>query len=156
MLRYKKFVGAVYQDAQQRAMDHFSQAGFRTAAFRSPELAEISKLMETTYLGILVAWAQEVERFAAQCNGSFEEVLAFIEEIDFLPSHIFPGYIGGHCVIPNIAILQTQFKSRFLDTIIESNELKRQQLQKTETEETNDQSRINRLGILGSESRSGV
>ena len=127
MLRYKKFVAALHPDALQHAQDHFHQVGFQTATFRTPELAEISKLIETTYLGVLIAWAQEAERFAAVYDGSFEEVKVFIEEIDFLPSHIFPGYIGGHCVIPNIAILQTQFRSKFLDTIVESNELKRQQ-----------------------------
>lgn len=128
MLRYKKFVAALRPDALQHALGHFRQAGFQTATFRTPEIAEISKLIETTYLGILIAWAQETERFAAVYDGSFEEVRVFIEEIDFLPSHIFPGYIGGHCVIPNINMLQTQFKSKFLETIVESNELKRMQL----------------------------
>jgi len=127
MLRYKKFVAALRPDALQHALDHFGQAGFQTGTFGTPEMAELSKLIETTYLGILIAWAQETERFAAVYDGSFEEVKAFIEEIDFLPSHIFPGYIGGHCVMPNIAILQTQFKSKFLDTIVESNELKQKQ-----------------------------
>jgi UDP-N-acetyl-D-mannosaminuronate dehydrogenase len=128
MLRYKKFVAALRPDILQHALDHFRQAGFQTATFRTPEIAEISKIIETTYLGVLIAWAQETERFAAVYDGSFEEVKVFIEEIDFLPSHIFPGYIGGHCVIPNIDMLRAQFKSKFLDTIVESNELKRKQL----------------------------
>jgi len=128
MFRYNKFVAALRPNALQQALDHFREAGFETATFRTPELAELSKLLETTYLGILVAWAQEVERFAARYDGTFDEVKAFIEEIDFLSSHIFPGHIGGHCVLPNIAILQTQFRSKFLDTIVESNELKQQQL----------------------------
>lgn len=131
MLRYKKFVGASRPDVLQQALEDFNQAGFKTAAFRSPEVAEVSKLLETTYLGILIAWAQEVERFAARYQGTFEDVKAFTEEIDFLPSHIFPGYIGGHCVMPNIAILRSQFESSFLDTIVESNEAKKQQLSTT-------------------------
>jgi UDP-N-acetyl-D-mannosaminuronate dehydrogenase len=128
MLHYKKFVGACRPDALHQALNHFNQAGFKTAAFRTPELAEISKLLETTYLGILIAWAQEVERITGQYDGTFEDVKAFIEEIDFLPSHIFPGQIGGHCVMPNIAILRTQLQSKFLDTVVESNELKAAQL----------------------------
>lgn len=128
MRRYKKFVAAPRADALAQALDHFSQAGFMTGTFRTPELAELSKLLETTYLGILIAWAQEVERFAGQYDGTFEDAKAFVEEIDFLPSHIFPGYIGGHCVMPNIAILRSQFKSKFLDTVVESNELKQEQL----------------------------
>ena len=128
MIRYKKFVAACHPGALNRAVNHFAEAGFKTATFPSPELAELAKLLETTYLGILIAWAQEVERFAAQYGGTFEDVNAFVEEIDFLPSHVFPGRIGGHCVLPNIAILRTQFKSKFLDNVVESNETKEQQL----------------------------
>jgi len=128
MLRYKKFVGAFRADILRQASEHFREAGFDTASFKTPEIGELSKLVETTYLGILVAWEQEVERFAALHNGTAEDVNDFIQEIDFLPSHIFPGHIGGHCIMPNIAILQTQVKSKFLDAIVESNELKRRQL----------------------------
>lgn len=126
MLRYKKFVAATRPEVREQARQHFSQAGFNTGVFRTPELAEVGKLLETTYLGILIGWAQEVERIAARYDGRFEDVNAFIEEIGFLPSHVFPGQIGGHCVMPNIAILQTQLQSRFLDAVVESNELKQQ------------------------------
>ena len=128
MLRYKKFLAASSPEVTQQAVAHLSQAGFQTAAFRTLEIGELSKLLETTYLGLLVAWAQEVERFAARYDASSKEVNAFIQEIDYLPSHIFPGHIGGHCVIPNIEILRSTFDSRFLDAIVESNELKNQQL----------------------------
>lgn len=128
MLRYKKFVAAATPHIGREAESHLSAAGFQTAQFRSLEIAELSKLLETTYLGVLIGWAQEVERLAASLGGTPEEVNAFIQEIDFLPSHIFPGHIGGHCVMPNIKILQTQFSSAFLDAVVESNELKRQQL----------------------------
>ena len=128
MLRYKKFVGASRPEVAKFAVEHLEQAGFKTALFRTSEIGELSKLLETTYLGLLVAWTQEVERFAMRYGASSEEVNAFIEEIDFLPSHIFPGHIGGHCVMSNIAILRSQFDSRFLDAIVESNELKRRQL----------------------------
>lgn len=128
MMRYKKFVAASSPKIAVEALNHLNQAGFDTATFRTPEIGELSKLVETTYLGLLVAWAQEVERFAVRCGGSAEDVNAFIEEIDFLPSHIFPGHIGGHCVMPNVEILRSHFGSKFLDAIVESNELKHQQL----------------------------
>ncbi len=129
MLRYRKFVSATRPEALQLAREHFEQAGFKTAVFRTPELAELSKLVETTYLGVLIGWAQEVERFAAHYDGTFDDVCAFIEEVDFLPSHIFPGHIGGHCVMPNIAILRRHFRSDFLDAVVESNELKAAEMQ---------------------------
>jgi len=128
MLHYKKFVAAPCQEAVEPALAHLTEAGFQTATFRTVELAELSKLVETTYFGILIAWAQEMERWAELYGGSFDDANAFIKEIDFLPSHIFPGEIGGHCVMPNIAILKTQLQSSFLDAVLESNQLKQEQL----------------------------
>jgi UDP-N-acetyl-D-mannosaminuronate dehydrogenase len=128
MLHYKKFVAASSPEIAQEAASHFAQAGFKTDIFPTPEIGELSKLVETTYLGILVGWAQEIERFANRYGGSAEDVNAFIEEIDYLPHHIFPGHIGGHCVMPNIEILRNHLNSRFLDAVVESNELKRKQL----------------------------
>jgi UDP-N-acetyl-D-mannosaminuronate dehydrogenase len=127
LMYYKKFVAGSDPAAVEMAVRHFSGAGFKTDTFPSSEVGELSKLLETTYLAVLIAWAQEVERLAAQCGGSFDEVNRFIEEISFLPCHIFPGVIGGHCVMPNIAILKTQFQSEFLLAVEHSNELKRQE-----------------------------
>lgn len=109
MLRYKKFVAGFESKAVELAQRHFRDAGFQTDTFPTPDIAELSKLLETTYFGVLIGWAQEVERLAAQHDGSYEDVVSFIKEVDFLPSHIFPGVIGGHCVMPNIAILRQHF-----------------------------------------------
>jgi UDP-N-acetyl-D-mannosaminuronate dehydrogenase len=124
MLRYKKFVAGFHSDETELAIKHFSKAGFETATFRTPEIAELSKLLETTWLGVLVGWSQEVERLAGQIGGSYEDVNSFLREIDFLPSHVFPGVIGGHCVMPNILLLRECFDSKYLDAVLESNQAK--------------------------------
>jgi UDP-N-acetyl-D-mannosaminuronate dehydrogenase len=126
MLYYRKFISACTPRALEYAVSHFLAAGFHTDTFRTPEIAELSKLLETTYFGTLIAWAQEVERFAARYNATFDDVNAFVKEVDFLPSHIFPGHIGGHCVMPNILILQEHFRSLLLDAIVVSNATKRE------------------------------
>jgi len=128
LLRYKKFVAGIDEISSLRALEHLTAAGFRTDRFRTPELGELAKLIETTWLGLLIGWAQEVERFAESYGGSFEEVNAFIQEVDFLPSHIFPGWIGGHCVMPNIELLQERIQSQFLDAVVVSNAKKEQAL----------------------------
>jgi len=128
MLRYRKFVAGFDPQSTQQAAQHFAGAGFEVSAFRNPEVGELSKLVETTWLGILIGWAQEVERMAVECGGSYEEVNAFIKEISFLPSHVFPGRIGGHCVMPNIAILRDMFSVKFLDAVFESNAAKEEHL----------------------------
>ena len=124
MLRYKKFVAGSDPEAVEEAQQHLRQAGFQTDTFRTPDIAELSKLLETTYFGVLIGWAQEVERLAARYDGGFDDVVSFIKEVDFLPSHIFPGLIGGHCVMPNIALLRTHLKSDFLEAVVNSNEAK--------------------------------
>jgi UDP-glucose 6-dehydrogenase len=129
LLHYRKFVAGLTPEPTQQADDHFSKAGFSTATFPSPEIAELSKLIETTWLGILVGWAQEIERIACRHGGTYEDVNSFIQEIDFLPSQVFPGHIGGHCVMSNIRILQDYFSSRFLDAVVESNQTKLYELQ---------------------------
>ena len=136
MLHYRKFVAGLNPEATQQTIQHFARAGFQTATFRTPEIAELSKLVETTWLGVLVGWAQEVERMAAQYGASYEEVNAFIKEIAFLPSHVFPGPIGGHCVMANIAILQDRFPCRFLDAILKSNQAKQLELYRRRNKST--------------------
>jgi UDP-N-acetyl-D-mannosaminuronate dehydrogenase len=128
MLHYQKFVAGMDSQSTKMASEHFAAAGFKVATFPTLEAGEVSKLLETTWLGMLVGWAQEIERLASQCGASYEEVNAFIKEIDYLPKNVFPGYIGGHCVMPNIAILRKHFTSRFLDAIVESNESKKKDL----------------------------
>jgi len=125
MLRYKKFVAGFDQKGTELAVRHLNEVGLQTDTFRTPEMAELSKLLETTYFGVLIAWAQEVERFASHFEGTFDEINSFIREVDFLPSHIFPGVIGGHCIMPNIAILQEHFSSDFLDALVKSNSAKK-------------------------------
>lgn len=127
MLRYRKFVGADDPKVADAVIQHFAGAGFKTERFRNSQIAELSKLFETTWLGVLVGWAQEVERLAENYGATYDEVNAYIEEIDLLP-HVFPGYIGGHCVMPNIAILRSKLQSDFLDAIVKGNEWKGERL----------------------------
>ena len=126
MLFYKKFVGADDPEVATKAEHHFAGAGFKTGRFKNSVTGELSKLLETTWLGILVGWAQEVERIGGRYGATYDDLNAFINEIEFLPHHIFPGVIGGHCVMPNIAILRQQLRSDFLEAVIKSNEIKNQ------------------------------
>lgn len=134
MQLYQKFVAGCTPSATRKAADHFAAAGFKVASFENPEIAELSKLIETTWLGVLVGFAQDVERMATSQGGTYASVNSFIQEVPFLPSHIFPGHIGGHCVMPNIAILQSRFSSKFLDAIVESNQMKSWELQSQKVE----------------------
>jgi len=126
LVHYVKFIGAQDERAAVRTAEHFEAAGIRTRRLASPEATELAKLTETTYLGVLVAFAQDVNRFAHRLGVPYEEIIEFYKEIAYLPSvQFFPGVIGGHCVMPNIDLLKRAFDSRLLDAIEWSNELRK-------------------------------
>jgi UDP-N-acetyl-D-mannosaminuronate dehydrogenase len=125
LLHYAKFVGALAPAAAQAGARHFRSLGMRTRILASPEATELAKLTETTYFGLMIAWAQEIERYCDQLGPDYDEVVSFYEEVGFFPPvKYFPGVIGGHCVMPNIAILNRVGRSDLLRAILASNRLK--------------------------------
>jgi len=127
MKKYVKFIGAIDPAAGEEAARHFQGAGLKTKVLSAPEAAEIAKLTETTFFGLMIAWAQEVERYADRLNLSYDEIVSFYEEIGFFPPVKYtPGVIGGHCVMPNIELLGRFVDSDILKAIKKSNVMKTQ------------------------------
>jgi UDP-N-acetyl-D-mannosaminuronate dehydrogenase len=119
---YTKFIGALDPGAAHKAARHFESAGFKTRVLSSPETTELGKLTETTYFGMMIAWAQEVERYCDRVGTNYNEVISLYDEIPFFPPvKYFPGIIGGHCVMPNIEILHRMGRSPLLKAIQASN-----------------------------------
>jgi UDP-N-acetyl-D-mannosaminuronate dehydrogenase len=122
---YTKFVGGIDAASSKHAAEHFEGAGLKTKILSAPEATEVAKLTETTYFGLLIAWAQEVERYCDQAGQAYEEIGAFYDEISFFPkTKYFPGIIGGHCVMPNIELLRRFDDSALLKAIQASNRAK--------------------------------
>jgi UDP-N-acetyl-D-mannosaminuronate dehydrogenase len=125
LCRYTKFVGAMDGRSGKRAAEHFESIGMRTRILASPEATELAKLTETTYFGLMIAWAQEVERYCDQLGPEYDEVASFYEEVGFFPpAKYFPGIIGGHCVMQNIEVLSRMGQSAILEAIQSSNRRK--------------------------------
>ena len=125
LLRYVKFVGAIDPVAGENTAQHFHSLGMKTSILSSPEATELAKLTETTYFGLMIAWAQEVERYCDELCQNYDEVVSFYEEINFFPPvKYFPGVVGGHCVLPNIKILSDLGPSEILQAILSSNRKK--------------------------------
>jgi UDP-N-acetyl-D-mannosaminuronate dehydrogenase len=123
--RYTKFVGGVDPVAGESAAKHFQSLGLKTRTLSSPEAAEVAKLTETTYFGLMIAWAQQIERYADTVGVDYDEIVSFYEEIGFFPPiKYFPGVIGGHCVMPNIELLNRLQGSEILEAIKASNKRK--------------------------------
>lgn len=125
LLHYDKFVGALDAESADQVARHFQGAGMKTRVLSSPEATELAKLTETTYFGLIIAWAQEVERYCDQLGLNYDEIVSIYEEVPFFPRvKYFPGVIGGHCVMSNIEILSRLNRSELLKAIESSNQQK--------------------------------
>ena len=87
---------------------------------KTAELAKI--LVDTTYYGWLINYAQITKMICEKENVDFEEMWKFADEIhENLGNRpkMFPGIIGGHCVIPNLDLVEYEN----LDIIKKINEM---------------------------------
>jgi len=74
---------------------------------KTAELAKI--LVDTTYYGWLINYAQITKMICEKENVDFDEMWKFADEIhENLGNRpkMFPGVIGGHCVIPNLNLVE--------------------------------------------------
>jgi len=58
MLKYRKFVAGTDEETANRAAEHFCEAGMNTQCISKLETLEMAKLGETTYFGVLIAFAR--------------------------------------------------------------------------------------------------
>ena len=130
MLYYPKFVattsGIAFAKAKEIliAMGHPPESVVRLS---SPLAGEIIKLLATTFFGYLIVWTQVIERLSEQSCVPYEELMRFTElpTCDYQIVGKFPGVIGGHCVMPNIEILQKTYPSPLWDFMKKSNDMKK-------------------------------
>jgi UDP-N-acetyl-D-mannosaminuronate dehydrogenase len=88
------------------------KSGIKTQQMSKPETLELAKILcDTTYLGWLINYAQLTNTIAIQHNVNYDEMWEFSDEIHKILGNrpkMFPGFIGGHCVIPNLELIQNQ------------------------------------------------
>jgi UDP-glucose 6-dehydrogenase len=150
LIRYCKFVAAQEGAITVEAEEHFHRAGMKTRRVERPETLELAKLAETTYFGIQIAFAQELNRFSSQLGADYEETIGFFDEVEFLPrARYYPGFIGGHCVVPNIHLLEQVIDSPLLQAVLDSNQRRAAEL----ASETNHTAIGQRQGPTADESK---
>jgi len=73
------------------------------------ELAKI--VVDTSYYGWLINYAQLSNLIAKEHKVDYDEMWSFSDEIHNLLGNrpkMYPGFIGGHCVIPNLDLMHNQ------------------------------------------------
>ncbi len=115
--RYTKFF-AISKNApkKQWAINEYrktmKKSGIKTKQMSKPETLELAKILcDTSYLGWLINYAQLTNTIAIKHKVDYDEMWTFSDEIHEVLGNrpkMFPGFIGGHCVIPNIDLIQNQ------------------------------------------------
>ena len=98
--------------ASSRYVKVMKDCGIKTKKMSNPETLELAKIIcDTSYLGWLVNYAQLSNIVAIEYGVNYDEMWSFSDEIHkFLGNRpkMFPGFIGGHCVIPNLDLIHNQ------------------------------------------------
>lgn len=105
-------------------LQYFRKAGVRVRLMNSATATELAKLFSTDTYGLLIAWAQEQERICKRFGEDYQEVCEEWTEtynegyLSVGMPHVrrpvmFPGIIGGHCVIPNAMITRQLLHDQF-------------------------------------------
>lgn len=112
--RYTKFY-SIESDAPQSnwASSTYSKlmkkCKVKTKKMSSPLTLELAKIVvDTSYYGWLINYAQISNMIAKKHEVNYDEMWTFSDEIHkFLGNRpkMFPGFIGGHCVIPNLELI---------------------------------------------------
>jgi len=125
ILFWPKWTYVLPKESTKLVVNHLRSLNLKVKTYDgAPETLELAKIFETVYRALLIAWWQEMHRITKHFNADMATITEFIGEIheqlkDKPP--MFPGFIGGHCLIPNTLMLYNVYKSKFLEAILESN-----------------------------------
>ncbi|MCW4002889.1 MAG: GDP-mannose dehydrogenase [Candidatus Bathyarchaeota archaeon] len=131
MKRWSKYVGGADAASAEAAKRHFERLGLKVKVLKSCAETELAKLFETTYRAWMIACFQEMHRISRALGVDFNEAVDFLEDthrVRFDRPVMFPGVIGGHCLIPNTELLLQAYDSEFLRLILQSNEKRKQEI----------------------------
>ena len=112
--RYTKFF-AIYPNVKNSNLlsknytNLLKKSGIKSKKISNSTTLELSKIIcDTSYYGWLINYAQMSKMICDKYNVDYDEMWSFSDEIHkFLGNRpkMFPGFIGGHCVIPNLELI---------------------------------------------------
>jgi hypothetical protein len=79
----------------------------------------------------MIVFFQEMHRISRHFGADFDSVVDFIEDTHLVRLDrpvMFPGVIGGHCLIPNTKLLLEAYDSDFLRLILNSNKKREKEI----------------------------
>ena len=86
------------------------KCGIKSKKISDPITLELAKIVvDTSYYGWLINYAQLSNMIAKEHGVNFDEMWSFADEIHKNLGNrpkMYPGFIGGHCVIPNLDLIK--------------------------------------------------
>ena len=123
MKRYTKFIATDLDKIKDEIKLEIEKRFQKIQWMTSTKTAEMAKiLVDTTYYGWLINYAQITKMICDKEGIDYDEMWKFADEIhEFLGNRpkMYPGIIGGHCVIPNLKLIDYEQ----LDIVKKVNEL---------------------------------
>jgi len=121
--KYTKFIASDDKQIKQEIKSDLEKRFQKVDWMSTTKTAELAKiLVDTTYYGWLINYAQITKMICEKEDIDFDEMWKFADEIhENLGNRpkMYPGIIGGHCVIPNLSLVEYEN----LDIIKKINEL---------------------------------
>ena len=115
--RYTKFFALEKKAPKSKwAGSEFSKlmkkCGVKTKKLKDPLTLELAKIVvDTSYYGWLINYAQLSNLIAKKHGVDYDEMWSFADEIHKNLGNrpkMYPGFIGGHCVIPNLELIKEE------------------------------------------------
>jgi len=123
---FVKYIGADNKKAGDMAKRHLDGLGIKTKIFMPSETTEVLKLWDTTQYGWMIILNKEIKKWCDKKGLKFKDVYeeankSYNEGYKKLgrPEVVRPylkyihGRIGGHCIIPNCKLLDSEI-SKFI------------------------------------------
>ena len=125
----RRWVGFNNGDEGRFFVKYFMGLGLQVWFVSDTETTELAKLRSTAKFGINIVWAQYEDELCKKFGVSYEQLMCFDRDYNELYKKLDPnmqryilyppnGKIGGHCVVPNAEILQTQFPNDLVEKVI--------------------------------------
>ena len=124
---FVKYIGADNKKSGEAAKNHLEGLGIKTKLFMPAATTEALKLWDTTQYGWMIVLNKEIKRWCdkegldfkaiyMEANKSYNDGYKKLGRPEVVRPYLkyMPGKIGGHCIIPNCYLLDSEISKIIL------------------------------------------
>lgn len=136
MKEFVTFIGYDNLISGEEAFYYLSKLGMKCELVRDSQNTEAGKLLDTLYYGVCIEYHRFMQQVCNKFGLDYSVVATRFNQTynegykNTKPNVIRPvlnppeGKIGGHCILPNVKILDQQISNDILDLVLKNNDLK--------------------------------